>query len=89
MTEVRFIPEDRGLLEAMFHAMSVCQTLHPDPNDSVSDGILDYILKPCCLLIMFTYFVLEGDYDDGEEEGEYCLANAEAGGELGENGMFF
>ena len=27
--------------------------------------------------------------DDGEEEGEYCLANAEAGGELGENGMFF
>ena len=43
MTEVRFIPEDRGLLEAMFHAMSVCQTLHPDPNDSVSDGILDNI----------------------------------------------
>jgi len=37
MSEVRFIPEDRGLLDAMFHAMSVCQTLHPDPNDSVSD----------------------------------------------------
>ena len=27
MTEVRFVPEDRGLLEAMYHAMSVCQTL--------------------------------------------------------------
>lgn len=40
MSEVRFIPEDRGLLDAMFHAMSVCQTLHPDPNDSVSDGII-------------------------------------------------
>ena len=40
MSEVRFIPEDRGLLDAMFHAMSVCQTLHPDPNDSVSDGIV-------------------------------------------------
>lgn len=38
MSEVRFIPEDRGLLDAMFHAMSVCQTLHPDPNDSVSEG---------------------------------------------------
>ena len=36
---------------------------------------------------MFISYVLEGDYDDGEEEGEYCLANAEAGGELGENGM--
>jgi len=39
MSEVRFIPEDRGLLDAMFHAMSVCQTLHPDPNDSLSDGL--------------------------------------------------
>ena len=38
MSEVRFIPEDRGLLDAMYHAMTVCQTLHPDPNDSVSDG---------------------------------------------------
>ncbi len=39
MTEVRFVPEDRGLLEAMFQAMSACQALHPDPNDSVSEGI--------------------------------------------------
>lgn len=39
MSEVRFIPQDRGLLDAMYHAMTVCQTLHPDPNDSVSDGI--------------------------------------------------
>lgn len=38
MSEVRFIPEDRGLLDAMYHAMTVCQVLHPDPNDSVSDG---------------------------------------------------
>ncbi|XP_057377621.1 methylosome subunit pICln-like [Daphnia carinata] len=37
MSEVRFIPEDRGTLDAMYHAMTVCQTLHPDPNDSVSD----------------------------------------------------
>lgn len=38
MSEVRFVPEDRGLLDAMYHAMTVCQTLHPDPNDSASDG---------------------------------------------------
>jgi nucleotide-sensitive chloride channel 1A len=39
MSEVRFVPDDRGLLDAMYHAMTVCQVLHPDPNDSVSDGI--------------------------------------------------
>merc|ERR1712137_399630 len=65
MTEVRFVPEDRGLLEAMFQAMSVCQALHPDPNDSVSE---------------------EEDFDDADEEGEYCLANAEAEHEEG-NGI--
>lgn len=43
MSEVRFIPEDRGTLDAMYHAMTVCQTLHPDPNDSVSDGTFLYL----------------------------------------------
>jgi len=38
LSEVRFVPEDRGFLDAMYHAMTVCQTLHPDPNESLSDG---------------------------------------------------
>lgn len=35
--ELRFIPDDKGMLDAMFHAMSACQTLHPDPNNSFSE----------------------------------------------------
>jgi nucleotide-sensitive chloride channel 1A len=35
-TEVRFIPEDKSVLDALFHSMSDCQALHPDPNDSDS-----------------------------------------------------
>ena len=38
MTEMSFIPDDKGMLDAMFLAMSECQALHPDPNDSVSGG---------------------------------------------------
>lgn len=34
ITELRFVPEDRGMLDAMFHALSACQALHPDPEDS-------------------------------------------------------
>ncbi|XP_067007401.2 methylosome subunit pICln isoform X2 [Anabrus simplex] len=37
MTELRFVPDDKGMLDAMFHAMSECQALHPDPQDSFSD----------------------------------------------------
>lgn len=33
-TEVRFVPGDKGALDVMFTAMSDCQTLHPDPDDS-------------------------------------------------------
>ncbi|XP_022088178.1 methylosome subunit pICln-like [Acanthaster planci] len=32
--EFRFIPDDKQALEQMFSAMSSCQTLHPDPDDS-------------------------------------------------------
>lgn len=37
MTEMRFVPDDKGMLDAMFHALNECQVLHPDPNDSFSD----------------------------------------------------
>jgi nucleotide-sensitive chloride channel 1A len=38
MTEIRFIPDDKGVLNLLFDALRECQTLHPDPNDSFSDG---------------------------------------------------
>ncbi|XP_076842587.1 methylosome subunit pICln-like isoform X2 [Brachyhypopomus gauderio] len=37
VTEIRFVPSDKGSLETMFAAMSQCQALHPDPDDSDSD----------------------------------------------------
>lgn len=39
MTEIRFVPDDKGMLDAMYHALNDCQVLHPDPNDSFSDGM--------------------------------------------------
>ncbi|KAK6632257.1 hypothetical protein RUM44_007298 [Polyplax serrata] len=41
-TEMRLVPDDKGMLDAMFNALNICQTLHPDPEDSVSDdGIFE------------------------------------------------
>lgn len=37
-TEIRLVPDDKGMLDAIFHALNICQTLHPDPDDSISDG---------------------------------------------------
>ncbi|KAG1676697.1 putative phospholipid-transporting ATPase IF [Nymphon striatum] len=36
-SEILFIPEDKDALEAMYKAIVVCQELHPDPNDSISE----------------------------------------------------
>ncbi|XP_046677532.1 methylosome subunit pICln [Homalodisca vitripennis] len=33
-TEMRFAPADKAQLDYMYRAMSYCQALHPDPNDS-------------------------------------------------------
>merc|ERR1719468_1456224 len=32
MTEVRFAPDDKSKIQAMFNYMSTCQALHPDPE---------------------------------------------------------
>lgn len=40
MTDIMFTPDDTNNLEPMFQAMSICQALHPDPQDSFSDGKL-------------------------------------------------
>ncbi|KAG8232639.1 hypothetical protein J437_LFUL012599 [Ladona fulva] len=37
VTELRFIPNDKGMLDAMFHAIRECQALHPDYLDTHSD----------------------------------------------------
>lgn len=37
ITEIRFVPSDKASLESMFSAMTECQALHPDPDDSDSD----------------------------------------------------
>lgn len=38
ITEMRFIPDNKTNLEVMFQAMNECAALHPDPQDSFSDG---------------------------------------------------
>ena len=38
ITEIRFIPDDKGVLNLLFDALRECQALHPDPEDSFSDG---------------------------------------------------
>ena len=38
MTEIRFVPDDKNKLDTMFNAMSDCQALHPDQDDS-DEGI--------------------------------------------------
>ncbi|XP_063228561.1 methylosome subunit pICln [Bacillus rossius redtenbacheri] len=52
MTEIRFVPDDKASLQAMFTAMSQCQALHPDPVDSLSED--DEIFEDA---------EEEGDYD--------------------------
>ena len=41
MTEIRFVPDDGSSLDAMFAAMSECQALHPDTDDSEEEGMYD------------------------------------------------
>merc|ERR1712071_65882 len=41
MTEIRFVPDDRGALDGMFAAMSQCQALHPDTDESGEDEAVD------------------------------------------------
>ncbi|XP_061137534.1 methylosome subunit pICln [Syngnathus typhle] len=38
ITEIRFVPGDKAVLDSMFAAMCECQALHPDPEDEDSDN---------------------------------------------------
>merc|ERR1719309_485732 len=54
MTEIRFVPDDRNMLDSMFATMSECRALHPDTDDSLEEAE-DEEEEP-------------GMYDDAEED---------------------
>lgn len=61
-SEIRFVPEDKSHLEAMYRAMTECQALHPDPaqpgDSDEDDGCYE-------------------DADEEEEGAEYDVPAAE------------
>lgn len=61
-SEIRFVPEDKSHLEAMYRAMTECQALHPDPaqpgDSDEDDGCYE-------------------DADEEEEGAEYDVRAAE------------
>ncbi|KAH3807839.1 methylosome subunit pICln-like [Dreissena polymorpha] len=67
MTEVRFVPTDKGALDGMFTALSHCQILHPDPEDVDYDENCDD-----------EFYVGEEGEEALNEEGQANLARFEA-----------
>ena len=62
--DIRFVPANEASLQAMFEAMSKCQSLHPDPADSGDDDEEE----------------VEGEEEEEEEEeGMYDDAEEEEG----------
>lgn len=61
--EIRFVPEDKSILDTMFRALSDCQILHPDPQEEDEEGDEDFF----------------SDADEGEltEEGQATLNRLE------------
>ncbi|XP_059047919.1 methylosome subunit pICln [Achroia grisella] len=60
ITQLRFIPQNEGELQAMYSAMSQGQTLHPDPTDEVDEDDL----------------YMDGEeFNDGEEQFEDAMDN--------------
>jgi nucleotide-sensitive chloride channel 1A len=43
ITEMRFAPDNINNLDNIFQAMNECQALHPDPQDSFSDGEINFL----------------------------------------------
>eukprot|EP00092_Neocalanus_flemingeri_P021763 GFUD01023610.1.p1 GENE.GFUD01023610.1~~GFUD01023610.1.p1 ORF type:complete len:190 (+),score=75.13 GFUD01023610.1:103-672(+) len=64
MTEIRFVPDDRNMLDSMFATMSECQALHPDTDDSLEEGEDEEAEEA----------------EDGEEPGMYDDAEEDANG---------
>lgn len=59
LTEMWLVPDDPAEVDKIYAAMTQCQTLHPDPNDSFSDddeGTEETNLISFQLLIHFYQF---------------------------------
>ncbi|KAG8320039.1 hypothetical protein J6590_078041 [Homalodisca vitripennis] len=63
-TEMRFAPADKAQLDYMYRAMSYCQALHPDPNDSPQSEEEDDDEE-------------DEQYEDAEDEGEDLFAGGD------------
>ena len=64
---MKFLPDDTASLDAMYQAMSQCQALNPDPEDSDSDPENMFVNADGDEGI-------DGDndnQDDGEDDGQY------------------
>ncbi|KAG8199803.1 hypothetical protein JTE90_000895 [Oedothorax gibbosus] len=63
--ELRFVPDNRNMLDVMFKAMLDCQALNPDPNEPEDDGLDDAVIAP-----PFNIQVSNGNIEDFEDEYE-------------------
>uniref|UniRef100_A0A1B6GWS2 Methylosome subunit pICln n=1 Tax=Cuerna arida TaxID=1464854 RepID=A0A1B6GWS2_9HEMI len=63
-TEMRFAPADKAQLDYMYRAMSYCQALHPDPNDSPQSEEEEDDEE-------------DEQYEDAEDEGEDLFAGGD------------
>ena len=73
----RFVPENESNLQAMFEAMSKCQSLHPDPADDSPDDEDEEGEEE---------EEEEGMFDDAEEEEENGEGTANGGSGGGASG---
>lgn len=43
MTQIWFQPKDTSTIQQIFNAMKHCQSLHPDPNENLSEDDEDFM----------------------------------------------
>lgn len=83
-TEIHIIPQDENDINQIYYAMNHCQTMNPDPDESISeddaDGEYSILLLVCCLyctrvlnlydLVSEDFMEAEGDESDDAGHGE-------------------
>ncbi len=80
ISDLRFVPENAGLLDAMYHAMSECAKLNPDSD--LSDGEGDFMYNAEEIQNGFLANAGGGD-DEEEEEAEYGEGGDDGGAAYG------